>query len=153
MIQVLLLLHLHQVCAILHECKMILILMLMCFPVNVDIVFTTQPSDINLALNVVTQFMCSAFVSGVDVNLIIGWIDTQTGVAPIADDGFTFYSENLEESDLLYITTVLAYSGSAVPVSYSLACTASVESVTKTIPFSLTVSMEAGTHNQHNIEF
>lgn len=110
----------------------------------VDIVFTTEPGDITLALNVVKQFMCSAYVSEVDTNMTLSWVDTTTGVVPTEDNGFSFYNESLKEGDILYITTVLAYSGSSVPVSYSLACSASVQSVTETIPFTLTVSMEAG---------
>ena len=107
-------------------------------------VFVSVPSDTRLAVDEVAQFRCAAYVSTLYPDMTLTWTDVNSSTPPSEEMGFSFYNETLEASGILFVTSVLTFSGSAQPVTYSLACSAHVLTATISKPFTLTVEAETG---------
>ena len=119
------------------------------------VVFVSEPSNTDLAVNALTQFRCSAYVSTLYPDFTLSWVNMDTDTVPAEGDGFSFYSETLEAGGILLVTSILTFSGSANPASYSLACVANVLTVTIPKPFTLSVVPETGkplTTHTHTIQ-
>lgn len=106
--------------------------------------FTSEPGDTTLAVDATIQFRCAAHVSELYSDLTLTWLDVNSGTSPSEDDGFLFYDETLAAGGIVFVTSVLAFSGSTQPVDYALSCTASVMDFHVTKSFFLTVTNETG---------
>jgi hypothetical protein len=110
-----------------------------------NVVFISVPSDTRLAVDEVAQFRCAAYVSTLYPDMTLAWTDVNSSTPPSEEMGFSFYNETLEASGILFVTSVLTFSGSAQPVTHSLACSAHVLTATISRPFTLTVEAETAT--------
>lgn len=110
-----------------------------------SIVFVSEPSSSILAVNEVVQFRCAAYVSVLYSVMTLTWSDENSGTTPSENDGFSFYNETLEASGILFVTSVLSFSGSTQLVTYNLSCTANVLGIPLVHkPFFLSVTTETG---------
>ena len=107
----------------------------------------SEPANVTLIVNAMTQIRCSAYVSSLYPNLTLSWINKNTNTTPSEDDGFSFHSTSVETGGIQFVVSVLSFSGSAVTVSYPLACVAQVLTATSSSPFTLSVVPETGDCN------
>ena len=65
------------------------------------VVFVSEPSNTDLAVNALTQFRCSAYVRTLYPDFTLSWVNMDTDTVPAKGDGFSFYSETLEAGGIL----------------------------------------------------
>ena len=110
-----------------------------------DVVFLLEPSGRTLSVNGVAEVKCSAYVSSeFSTEFSLGWTVAGSSAAPSSNNGFSVYNNSLEVGGLLFVTTVLVFSGSSTPVTHSLACNATVFTYSFSREFTLTIAQESG---------
>ena len=110
-----------------------------------DVVFLLEPSGRTLSVNGVTEVKCSAYVSSeFSTEFSLGWTVAGSSAPPSPENGFSVYNNSLEVRGLLFVTTVLVFSGSSTPVTHSLACNATIFTYSFSREFTLTITQESG---------
>ena len=110
-----------------------------------DVVFLLEPSGRTLSVSGVAEVKCSAYVSSeFSTEFSLGWTVAGSSAAPSSNNGFSVYNNSLEVGGLLFVTTVLVFSGSSTPVTHSLACNATVFTYSFSREFTLTIAQESG---------
>ena len=110
--------------------------MFLCIIIAVNIV--TEPNSATVTVNQATQFICRAYIEAGSPELTVSWYNAVTGLA-LNGNIFTSTNETFETSGIVLVTSVLSFSGSNQPTSYSLLCLASALEVNDTSQFTLSV--------------